>query len=43
MDPKAQMILITPINAHNLNSRSIVIGAEDEVVVEIGRKALTEG
>ena len=38
MDPKAQMILITPINAHNLNSRSIVIGAEDEVVVEIGRR-----
>lgn len=38
VDPKAQMILITPINAHNLNSRSIVIGAEDEVVVEIGRR-----
>lgn len=36
VDPKAQMILITPINAHNLNSRSIVIGAEDEVVIEIG-------
>ncbi len=36
------MILITPINAHNLNSRSIVIGAEDEVVVEIGRRRLTE-
>lgn len=38
VDPKAQMILITPINAHNLNSRSIVIGAEDEVVVEIGKR-----
>lgn len=38
VDPKANMILITPINAHNLNSRSIVIGAEDEVTVEIGRK-----
>ena len=38
VDPKAQMILITPINAHNLNSRSIVIGAEDEVIVEIGRR-----
>lgn len=38
VDPKADMILITPINAHNLNSRSIVIGAEDEVVVEIGER-----
>ena len=33
--PKAQMILITPINPHNLHSRSIVIGAEDEVTVEL--------
>lgn len=38
VDPKAGMILITPINAHNLSSRSIVIGAEDEVVVEIGKR-----
>lgn len=38
VDPKAEMILITPINAHNLNSRSIVIGAEDEVVIEIGKR-----
>lgn len=38
VDPKASMILITPINAHNLNARSIVIGADDEVVVEIGRR-----
>lgn len=38
VDPKAGMILITPINAHNLNARSIVIGAEDEVVVEIGKR-----
>lgn len=38
VDPKASMILITPINAHNLNARSIVIGADDEVMVEIGRR-----
>lgn len=38
VDPKAEMILITPINAHNLSSKSIVVGAEDEVVVEIGRR-----
>jgi NAD+ kinase len=38
VDPKASLILITPINAHDLTSRSIVIGADDEVVVEIGEK-----
>ncbi len=38
VDPKTRMILITPINSHNLNSKSIVIGAEDEVVVEIGAR-----
>lgn len=36
VDPKARMILITPINSHTLNSKSIVIGAEDEVTVEVG-------
>ena len=35
IDPKACMILITPINAHDLNSKSIVIGAEDEVTIEL--------
>lgn len=38
VDPKANMILITPINAHSLNSQSIVIGAEDEVTIEIGKR-----
>lgn len=38
VDPKARMILITPISSHNLNAKSIVIGAEDEVVVEIGTR-----
>ena len=38
VDPKARMILITPINSHTLNAKSIVIGAEDEVVVEIGAR-----
>ena len=37
VDPKAKMMLITPINAHNLNSRSIVISADDEVMIEIGQ------
>ena len=38
VDPKANMLLLTPINAHNLNSKSIVIGAEDEVMIEIGSR-----
>ena len=38
VDPKAKMMLITPINAHNLNSRSIVISADDEVMIEIGQR-----
>lgn len=38
VDPKANVILITPINAHNLNSKSIVIGPEDEIAVEIGKR-----
>lgn len=38
VDPKAKMLLITPINSHNLNSRSIVVGAEDEVVVELAKR-----
>lgn len=39
VDPKARMILITPISSHSLNSKSIVIGAEDEVTVEIGARS----
>ncbi len=35
VDPKARMILITPINAHELNAKSIVVGAEDEVTIEL--------
>ena len=35
VDPKARVLLLTPINAHNLNSRSIVLGAEDEVMIEL--------
>ncbi|MBR3770175.1 MAG: NAD(+)/NADH kinase [Lachnospiraceae bacterium] len=38
VDPKANLLLLTPINAHNLNTRSIVIDAKEEVVVEIGSR-----
>ena len=37
VDPKAQMMLITPINDHNLSSKSIVISADEEVTVELGK------
>ena len=35
VDPKARMILITPINSHDLNAKSIVIDADAEVAIEI--------
>lgn len=38
VDPKAKMLLLTPINAHNLNSKSIVLGAEDVIEIEIGTR-----
>ncbi len=38
VDPKARMLLLTPINAHNLNSKSIVLSAEDVVEIELGSR-----
>ncbi len=38
VDPQASLILITPINSHTLNSKSIVLSAEDEIVIEIGQR-----
>ncbi len=35
VDPKARAILLTPINPHTLNSRSIVLDQNDEICVEI--------
>ena len=35
VDPKAKMLLMTPINSHTLNSKSIVICPEDEVIIEM--------
>ena len=32
--PNAQMMMITPICPHTLNQRSIIFGAEDEIVIE---------
>lgn len=36
VDPKAMILLMTPINAHNLNSKSIVLGGDDVVEIELG-------
>ena len=40
VDPKAELMLITPISPHGLNSKSIVLDAEDEIVVEIGSRRM---
>ncbi len=36
VEPEASLIVLTPICAHTLNSRSIVLSAQDEVEVVIG-------
>lgn len=38
VDPKGTMLVLTPNNAHNLNSKSIVLDAEDIVEIEIGSR-----
>ncbi|MCM1282466.1 MAG: NAD(+)/NADH kinase [Muribaculaceae bacterium] len=42
VDPKARMLLLTPINAHDLNSKSIVLGDEDVVEIEMGSRRYGE-
>jgi NAD+ kinase len=44
VDPKADILTLTPICSHNLNSKSIILSASDKVVVKIGpgRKATQE-
>ena len=36
VEPTAAMIVVTPICSHALNTSSIVLSAEDEIVIEIG-------
>lgn len=38
VDPKGSLILLTPNNAHNLNSKSIVLSSEDVVEIEMGSR-----
>lgn len=35
VDPKAQLLLLTPVNSHTLTQKSIVIDPQDEIVVEM--------
>ena len=36
VEPTAQMMVVTPICSHALNTSSIVLSAEDEITIEIG-------
>ena len=36
VEPEAKLMVITPINPHILNRRSIILSSGDEVVIEIG-------
>lgn len=38
VDPLIELILMTPINPHTLNSRSIILSSADEIAVEITRR-----
>lgn len=40
VDPKAQLLLLTPINSHTFTQRSIVIDSQDEVVIELGSRRI---
>lgn len=35
VEPKARMIMLTPVAPHTLNARSIILSPEDEIVIEI--------
>lgn len=35
VDPKARLLVITPISPHTLNAKSIVLSAEDEITIEV--------
>lgn len=35
VDPRADLLVVTPISPHTLNAKSIVLGAEDEITIEI--------
>ena len=40
VDPKARLLLITPINSHTLSSKSIVVSDSDEILIEMGSRRM---
>lgn len=38
VNPKAQMLVMTPINAHSLNARSIVFSSQDLIEIKLGTR-----
>lgn len=38
VNPKAQMLVMTPINSHSLNARSIVFSSNDLIEIEMGTR-----
>ena len=38
VEPRAELLLVTPISPHSLNAKSIVLDAEDEIAVEIASR-----
>ena len=42
VEPKAQLLLLTPICAHTLNTRSVVLSAEDSIGIEMAKKTRNE-
>ena len=42
VEPKAQLLLLTPLCAHTLNTRSVVLSAEDSIVIEMVKNTRNE-
>lgn len=42
VDPKAQLLLLTPINSHTLTQKSIVISPQEEIVIEVEKRRMQQ-
>lgn len=42
VDPRASLLLITPISPHTLNAKSIVLGADDEITIEVAKRRMEQ-
>lgn len=49
MEPTARMTILTPVSAHSLNGRSVVLSSEDQIEIEVmghvqdGQSAVFDG